>query len=336
MAGPSIAVVVVTYEAEGAVGHTLEGLVPQLAEGDELVVVDNASGDGTLAEVERAAPSARVLETGSNLGFAAACNVGAAEAGAPLLLFLNPDARPEPGALDALRAAASQQPGWGAWQALVTLPDGAVNTSGGVVHFLGIGWAGVRDPPPGPREVAFASGAALVVRRELWERLGGFDGEFFMYCEDVDLSLRMRLAGHGVGVVPAAKVVHGYEFHKGPDKWFLLERNRWWTVLATYPPGLLALVLPALLAAELGLLAAAGAGGWLGPKLRANAAVLRSLPRVLRRRRTVQHTRLASAGDFAAVLTSELDSPFFGGMARLRAIAWALTGYWRLARAVLR
>ena len=117
-----------------------------------------------------------------------------------------------------------------------------------------------------------------------------------MYGEDVDLSLRLRLAGWGVGVVPAARVEHAYEFAKGAYKWFYLERNRWWTVLGAYPGALLWRVLPALLALELALLPVAAVGGWLPAKLRAQAAVLRSLGWALRRRRRVQATRRVSRG----------------------------------------
>ena len=90
-------------------------------------------------------------------------------------------------------------------------------------------------------EVSFASGAALVVRREAWEAVGGFDERYFMYGEDLDLGLRLWLHGYRVGVVPAARVDHDYTFAKGGWKWFMLERNRWWTVLGDYPGALLVL-----------------------------------------------------------------------------------------------
>ena len=112
---------------------------------------------------------------------------------------------------------------------------------------------------PAPREVSFASGAALAVRREAWDAVGGFDDAYFMYGEDLDLSLRLRLAGWGVGIVPAARVAHDYEFAKGAYKWFHLERNRWWTILGAYPAPLLCALLPALLGAEVALLAVAAA-----------------------------------------------------------------------------
>jgi N-acetylglucosaminyl-diphospho-decaprenol L-rhamnosyltransferase len=339
-AGPALAVVIVTWRCADTIARTLEPLCRQLAPGDELVLVDNASGDGTADAAAAAAPRATVLRMSANLGFAAGCRAGAEATAAPLILFLNPDARPEDGALDALRAAATERPGWGAWQAAVTLPDGTLNSGGGVVHFLGFAWAGLLGEPLAtlgdePAAVGFASGAALTVRRPLWEALGGFDDEFFMYAEDVDLSLRMCLAGHGVGVVPTARVTHDYEFAKGERKWFLLERNRWWVLLATYPLPLLLATLPLLLATELALLAVAAAGGWLPSKLRAQWAVATSLPRALRRRSAVQVGTTVSAAAFADALVPDLSSPYLGRAGRSRLLAIALRAYWVAVRALL-
>ncbi len=337
---PALAVVIVTHDSAACLPATLDALVPQLGADDELLIVDNASGDGTPALARAHHPPARVLETGANLGFAAGCNAGVAATRAPLVLFLNPDAAPAPGCLDALRAAADAHPGWGAWQALVTLPGGTrVNTSGGVTHFLCFSWAGdCGEPvvPAGDRDVAFASGAALTVRREAWEHVGGFDPDYFMYVEDVDLSLRLRLAGYGVGIARRAVVTHDYDFDKGSYKWLLLERNRWRTVLADYPTELLLAVLPALLAFELALLPIAARGGWLREKLRAQWFVLRALPSLLRRRSRVQRTRRIDAVDFAGALTAEIDSPYLqvGGPA-LAPVVWAQRGYWTLVRGLL-
>jgi len=147
------------------------------------------------------------------------------------------------------------------------------------------------------------------------------------------LGLRLWLAGRRVGVEPRARVIHDYEFDKGARKWYLLERNRWRTVLATYPLGLLVLVTPALLAAELGLLVVAARGGWLGAKLRAQAATAAGLPRALVRRRIVQRTRRIGAAEFAAQLTGSFESP---NLAVPRVLATASRLYWRLTRLLLR
>ncbi|HKG02188.1 MAG TPA: glycosyltransferase family 2 protein [Conexibacter sp.] len=339
-ADPALAVIVVTYDSGACVPGTLAALAPQLGVDDELLVVDNASSDGTPEITRAATPRARVLETGSNLGFAGGCNAGAAATDAPLLLFLNPDAKPAPGCLAALRDAAAAHRDWGAWQALVTLPGGErVNTSGGVTHYLGFGWAGECDAPVRPgadREVSFASGAALVVRREAWERVAGFDADYFMYAEDVDLSLRLRLAGYGVGIARAAVVEHDYDFDKGTRKWLLLEVNRWRTVVTDYPTPLLLAVLPVLLAVELALLPLAAHGGWLREKLQAQRRVLAALPLLLRRRAHVQRSRTASTATFAAALSAELDSPYLPRPDGLLGLAFgAQRLYWQLVRRLI-
>jgi GT2 family glycosyltransferase len=337
-----LSVVIVTYQSRSAVAAALPPLATQLGPHDEVVVVDNASSDGTLDVVRAVLPEAIVVQTGRNAGFADGANAGAAAASGDLLVFLNPDAAPGPGFTDAIRAPLDDGRGWAAWMGMVTAEQGAVvNTNGGAVHFTGIAWAGEAGrPAPGtldrPREVGFASGACLAVPRTTWEAVGGFPERFFMYHEDVDLSLRVRLAGGLVGVEPTAVVDHDYEFGKGAAKWRMLERNRWATILRCYPTALLALLAPALLATELALLAVAAAGGWLPQKLRANAETLLALPRLLRERRAVQARRTISTAEFAAFLTPELDSAFLGRAGELRLLRWALRAYWLLVLSALR
>jgi N-acetylglucosaminyl-diphospho-decaprenol L-rhamnosyltransferase len=339
---PPVAVAVVCHNSAADVKATLVALRPQLQPGDEVVVVDNASRDGTPDVVRAVDPLAALVLSKANLGFAGGCHAGARATRAPLLMFLNPDAVPAPGFVDGMRAAATSHADWGAWQGLVTLPGGhVVNTAGNLVHWLGFGWAGGMGTPVSEiatedGEVGFASGAALVVRRQAWDAAGGFDERYFMYGEDLDLSLRLRLAGWRIGVVPAARVEHDYSFVRGDYKWFHLERNRWWTLLTAYPAPLLALTLPALLAFEVALLVVAWRGAWLRAKLRAQAAVLRALPQTLRRRREVQATAAVTPSAFAEWLTASLDSPYLAGAARVPRLVAAQAWFWRLVRAALR
>ncbi len=115
--------------------------------------------------------------------------------------------------------------------------------------------------------MAVASGACLAVPLATWRRLGGFAERFFMYHEDVDLSLRLRLAGGTVGIEPAAVVDHDYEFGaSGRAQVALARAQPPGDRSALYPAPLLALLAPALLATELALLAAAAAGGWGCPE----------------------------------------------------------------------
>jgi GT2 family glycosyltransferase len=339
----SLTVMLVTYNDSDIAAAAATELASQLRPGDQLVVLDNASSDGTADAIAAAVPSATLIRSPTNTGFAAGCNRAAAAATGDLLLFLNPDTKPAPGFCHAIRRPLEEQRGWAAWQGLLTEHDGTrVNTAGNVVHFTGISWTGmsgerVEEVPAGPREVAVVSGACLAIPRSEWERAGGFPERFFMYCEDTDLSLRLRLRGGTLGVEPSARVDHLYDFDKGRvPKRKLLERNRWSVVLRTYPGPLLALAMPALLATELGLLAAACVSGWGGQKLRAMAATARLLPTTLAERRAIQATRAVSAAEFARTLTPELSSPYLGAVARNRVVNGALRLYWALVRALLR
>ena len=340
---PTLSVIIVAHDSRPALAATLPALAAQLRDDDQLIVVDNASVDGGAAAVAELVPAAIVIETGANLGFAAACNRGADAATGELLCLLNPDAVPQPGWRDAIEAPAVDGRGWAAWQALVTADGGrTINTEGGVLHFTGIGWAGGAgepyDPHGEPRatnnehEPAFLSGACLATATSLYRRLGGMSEPFFLYHEDVDLSLRVRLDGGALGVERRARVDHDYEFDKGAAKWRYLERNRWATLIRTYPGALLLLLMPALAATELALLVVAASGGWLPQKLRAWGETIAALPRLLGERRAIQAARTIGAGEFAESLTASLDSAYVGRAARSRLLAAVLGGYWSLVR----
>lgn len=341
MTDPTLSVIVVTYNEQDVVGDCLAALVPQLEAGDELIVADNASADDTLRVVQEHAPMARIVRMSSNDGYMPACNEAARHAVGELLLLIDADAVVAEGFCQLIREPMRQATGWGTWMGLLTMDSRQlINTSGGIVHFTGISWAGQVGQPTGAarsdsHEVSFASGACMAIRTDTWRRLGGLPESFFLYFDDVDLSLRVRLAGERVGIVPTAQVDHLYDFTKRRVKWRLLERNRWATIIRTYPPRLLMLLAPGLLATELALLAVALKGGWVREKLQANGDVLRGLPRLRRERIEVQRTRVISENEFASHLTAELNSPFLGATGRSPLVSQLLRLYWRTVCVIL-
>ncbi len=338
---PSVSVLIVAWNSSEELRRTLPPLLAELRVGDELIVVDNDSPDDSAAVARELAPRAKVVTMGRNRGFAGGANVGASAATGDLLVILNPDAMPLPGWGEAIRRPWLEGRGWSAWQGLVAEGDkGTINSAGNPVHFTGIVWAGMHGEPlasaPGAGEVPVASGACLAVPLTVWRRLGGFAEKFFMYHEDVDLSLRLRLLGETVGIEPTAVVAHDYEFGASSgNKWRWLERNRLATLVRLWPGSMLLLLAPVLLATEAALLLAAAAGGWGGQKLRANAEVVAWLPRLLGERRALRRERRIGAADFAATLTPDLDSPFIPAVARSAPARFALRAYWRLVRALL-
>lgn len=338
----ALSAVIVTHDSAEALRSTLPPLLAELRADDELIVCDNASNDGTVSVLREFAPHAQIAEPGDNLGFAAGCNLAAARARNPLLLLLNPDVVVAPGFRDAIELPLVEGRDWSAWQGLVTDGGGArINSLGGVVHYTGIAWAGGagsdRSAAPSlPGEVAFASGACLAIRREAWEALEGFSDDYFLYHEDADLGLRLWLAGHRVGIEPRAVCDHDYEFEKGAHKWRYLERNRWATVIRTYPGRLSAVLAPGLFATELALLVVAATGGWLPEKLKASGETLRALPRLRRERRTIQAAARIDAAEFARrCLTPDLGSAYLGAAGRSRGLRALLRAYWRLAARLL-
>jgi GT2 family glycosyltransferase len=338
---PTLSVLIVAWNSREELARTLPALLPELGEGDELIVVDNGSSDGTADAVVGLSPAARIVHGGGNLGFAAGCNAGAAQSGGELLVVLNPDATPRPGWGEAIRRPWLEGRDWAAWQALVAEGDGAtINSAGNPVHFTGIVWAGGHGRPlaeaPPAGEVAALSGACLAIPRRTWEEAGGFPERFFLYHEDVDLSLRLRLAGGALGIEPAAVVDHDYEFGAREHKWRWLERNRWAFLIRVYPASLLALLAPALILTELALIPASLAAGWGRQKLAAIGEVIRWLPRLLRERRQVQATRTITTAEFASYLSPDLDSPFIPAIARSVPARLALRAYWRVVLSLLR
>jgi hypothetical protein len=221
---PKVAVVVVAWNSREDLPTALRSLETATSP-LEVVVVDNASEDGTAETVRRDFPTVRLIEAGANLGFAAASNLGWRATAAPLLLFLNPDAELLPGALEAQRAVLERRPEVGIVGPATRNPDGTAQVSFGPDLTPWNEWRqrrlvrGVarRDPAvlreaealcAREHEPAWVSGSCLMVRRSLLERLGGFDEEFFLYEEDADLCRRARQAGARVVFTPAARVVH--------------------------------------------------------------------------------------------------------------------------------
>ncbi len=209
----AVSVVVVNWNAGVALGDCLAS-VPAAA-GQEVILVDNASTDGSAAAARARHPHVRLVETGANLGFAGGANRGAALARGEVLVFLNPDARVLPGAVEALVGALLRVPGAGI-------------AGGGLVDERGRWQPGAARFAPVPHlvldttlgrlparrrraahRVDWVYGTFMAVRRDVFNQLGGFDARYFVYGEDLDFCWRASRAGVRVIHVPAARAVHG-------------------------------------------------------------------------------------------------------------------------------
>lgn len=202
-------VVIVTWRSGERVLRCLERLEEQgLAH--ETWLVDNASGDGTVAAVRRRFPAVRVLEMASNAGFGAAVNAGARAGSGEAIVLVNDDVELEPGALAALLSPFAD-PAVGMVAGLTTVPgSGLVDGFGIEVDVTLAPYNRLRGEPVGNAAGVLLgpSGGLAAYRRSAFEDAGGFDERLFAYGEDVDLALRLRLAGWGAAAVAEARGVH--------------------------------------------------------------------------------------------------------------------------------
>jgi GT2 family glycosyltransferase len=300
-------VIVVNYQGRDCLAACLDGIAALEGMAFETIVVDNASPDGSW-ELAEGRAGVRLIRNAENAGFGRACNQAAAVAAGRHLAFLNFDSVPEPGWLSALVETADADPALGAVQGVVLTPDGRVNTAGNRQHYLGFSWAPLEDTPPDgpPRRIACASGAAVLVPRERFFEVGGFWEAFFLYCEDTDLSWRLRIAGYEIAVCPAARSVHDYAFSRNSAKYRQLERNRLMMLGANYEGLTLAKLAPGLLASEFALLLVAARAGWLRDKLAGTADALTAIGEVQRQRGQVAGLRRAGDRQLSAAFESRL------------------------------
>lgn len=222
---PLVSIVLPVHDQVAYTRNCLEWLA-RTAPGElyELVVVDDASTDDTPALLAQLEGDVRVVTMRENVGFVAACNEGAAAARGKYLLFLNNDTAPQENWLTSLVETAEADPEVGAVGARLVFPDGRLQEAGGIIFADGTGWNFGRGDHPfrpeydRPCEVDYCSGAALLVRRDLFEQLGGFDPRYRpAYYEDTDLCFGIRSLGKRVVYCPRSIVVHYEGISNGTD-----------------------------------------------------------------------------------------------------------------------
>ncbi|WP_296818475.1 glycosyltransferase family 2 protein [Brevundimonas sp.] len=291
MSAPEVSVIVVTYESAPVLSRCLAQLRAQTFRDFEVILSDNGSTDGAAKAAARADPSLILLENGANLGFAEGNNRAARIAGGRWLALLNPDAFAEPDWLERLMAATRRHPEVKCFTSLQLAADdpavldgaGDTMTSTGLPYRMG--WRKPRPDHIAEGEVFSPCGAAMLIERETFLELGGFEARFFSYCEDVDLGYRLRLAGGRTRLVPDAVVHHVGSSTLGARSDFAVFhgfRNRIWCFARNTPGLVLPFMAVAHLVATLLLLAGYVARGQARPALRGVAA---ALPEVWRMRR---------------------------------------------------
>ncbi|MFW5748136.1 MAG: glycosyltransferase family 2 protein [Chloroflexota bacterium] len=253
----SVSIIIVNFNGAEDVIRCLGSLAQHDYDSYEVIVVDNASIDDSVSRIRAQFPDVKLIASQENLGFGGGNNRGAAEATGEFLAFINPDTTVEPDWLRPLVSALQEDPtaGIATTRLLMMAPPHPINAAGNYVHFTGFGylrgWNQPADALMQRDEIFAISGAAFMMRRTLYEELGGFDLIFYpAYVEDIDLAWRVRLAGYRVIYVPESVVYHDYTltFHTG--KYSMLERHRQQMLVKNYRWATLLVLLPGLLLAE--------------------------------------------------------------------------------------
>ena len=258
MSLPSVSIVLVNLNGQ----HHFEKLFESLRAVDyprellEIVMVDNASVDGSVQWLDRNAADARTIVCRQNHGFAGGVNVGVEACQGEVLVFLNTDMRVEVNWLRELVAPIITREADCTSSLTLSWNGQVVNFGGSAMNFHGIGWqVGMNDPDIDryrkPGDTLFACGGSMAIRRDVYERAGRFDEDFFAYYEDVDLGFRLWVLGYRVMYVPSSVAYHHHmstsrriDVHKIR---LLQMRNPLWLIYKNYEEAVLQRVLPAAL-----------------------------------------------------------------------------------------
>ena len=236
-----VTIVIPTYNGADLLDGVLGAVAAQTRPAAAVIVVDNGSTDGSADLAERR-DGVEVVRRATNGGFGAAANAGLGRCRTPNLVVLNSDARPEPTWLQALAEDGPTGPDVWAWgSVLVSSATGLVESAGDFVRPTGLSGKylsgqPVSELPAEPFEVLAPPGAAPMLRADIVRALGGWFEPYFLYYEDLDLSMRARLSGYRAHVVPRARVVHDLGGSSGgKPPWRYIGRSSSWCTLRTNP-----------------------------------------------------------------------------------------------------
>ena len=313
-----VSVIVLNWNGKHHLERCLSSVLKQTYPNFEVVLVDNASIDGSVEFVREGFPEVRIIRNEENLGFAAGNNVAIRATRGNYIATLNNDTRVDPHWLEELVSAAEADPKVGMCSSKMLFlhrPD-IINSTGISLDKAGIAWdrrGGERDKgeESRPIEVFGPCAGAALYRRAMLEGVGLFDEDFFAYFEDVDLAWRARLAGWRCLYVPTAKVYHLYSatgVEGSPFKNYLMGRNKVWMILKNYPTPELFLYLPIIVFYDLiSIPYSLLIRGDISP-IRGRAVGLRGLPQALKKRREIQRRKTIPFSTLARYF-SPLESP---------------------------
>ena len=312
ISAPIIRIIIVNFNAGDLLVRCIETLLSQTFSNFEVVIVDNASTDGSLEFASVDDPRFTVISLAQNMGFAAGNNRGAEGCRTPWIALLNPDAFPEPNWLEELSKAIERYPDvtmFGSTQ-IDANDENSLDGSGDAFFAGGFARRGnhghSRDDLPNDGETFSPCASAAIYRTDVFRTVSGFDENFFCYYEDVDLAFRIRLMGGRCIQVRDAIVKHVGSAVSGRRSDFVRfhsARNLVWLIVKNVPAPLFWLILPAHIGLQLMILSWAVIRGHFNPTSRGLAAGLKEVPRVWQQRKKIQSDKIVPWTKIARAMT---------------------------------
>ncbi len=342
----------VNWNGRAYLGRCLEALLVQQPAPDEVILVDNASDDGSREFVAARFPTVRVLDTGRNAGPCHARNVGAAAARGELCLFVDNDVVLHAGAVAALLRVLAEHPEAAMAQARSLCGDdeSVVHYDGGDLHFLGTlvlhhWYRPLAEVAAGTREVGAAVALCFLVRKQRYEEVGGFDERLFILYEDNQFAYKLRMRGHRIWLAADARCTHlagtaglsvrGAAASYPGRRTFLHSRNRYYVLLTCMRWRTLLLTLPAQLVYGCVYAGFGHARGHVRDWWAGKRELLRLIPAAIAARGAAQRGRTVPDRDLltSAPMTLNPGLADAGGKAALRrTLDRGFQVYWSLVR----
>jgi hypothetical protein len=277
----------------------------------EIIMVDNGSKDGSQDYIKKNFPYVKLIEKKFNVGYAEGNNIGYRASKGDYIVFLNNDTEVTKNWLVNMLKVAQSDDKIGFCTPKQLMADKkTILYCDSAINYLGFSYLpnmySKNNNEIEARETTFASGAALLVKRSLIEKIGLFDKDYIIYHEDVDLSWRAKLVGYKAMYVPTSVIYHYYTPKRNPKKMYLLEKNRLMTVFKNYSFKTIILIFPMFLLFELLVGLYSILRGWFTLKIKSYIYVLFNIRSIIKKRVKVQKLRVVKDKDILKNFTYEI------------------------------
>ncbi|MCF7815279.1 MAG: glycosyltransferase family 2 protein [Candidatus Cloacimonetes bacterium] len=341
---PLVSIILVSYNSEEYILDCLNSLSAQNYKNFNIIFVDNNSSDNSVQIVKKDSSDIITICNKNNYGFPKACNIGFQKAfedkNVKYVICLNIDTTLDENWLEELVKVAEIYPDAGSVQSKILLHDNpqVINTAANNLTFLGFGYCGNYLEKSSVKteieEIPYSSGTSVLYSRKALEQAGFFDEDYFLYHEDVDLGIRLKLFGFKNFLVPKSICYHKYAFPK-QNKVYFLERNRLISLFKNFSFKTLLIIFPAFLINEIGLVIFILLTGNFSKKMESYFYFFKNIFRIIVKRRHIQKNRAINDREIAKLLVSRIEFQELDFFLLKKAANPFFDLYWKIAKKLI-